>query len=309
MSEAVGATLQRAREERGLSIIEVAQQLKFSPRQLEALEQERYGELPGGTFVRCMVRNYARLLRLDPRPLVERVGGHVNLPDAGTLAARYTQPVPFSDNGRRSTFVYLALSLGVLAIGGGVAYQWYRDHGAAAMMADGTPAPSAPAVASAKAEPKAAHAGEDTTVVKMSPAKQSAAAPTPPAHAPAPPPAPAPVAASEAKPATQRPAAAKRLPASVAAEKPAVAKVTTAPGGVHRLVIRCEEEAWIEVKDANDRMLVSSLNPAGAERVVRARGPLMLVIGNAAHVQVLHNDRPLDLAPHTKLSIARLTLE
>lgn len=306
MSDAVGATLQRAREERGLSIIEVAQQLKFSPRQLEALEQERYGELPGGTFVRGMVRNYARLLRLDPQPLVERVGGHFNALDAGTLAARYSQPVPFSDNGRRSTYVYLALSLGVLAIGGGVAYQWYRDHSGAAMMAAGTPAPSAPAVASAKAEPKATHASADTTVVKMSPAKQSAAAPAPLAQAPAP--APAPVAASEAKPA-QRPAAAKPLPASAAAEKPAAAKVATAPGGFHRLVIRCDEEAWIEVKDANDRMLVSSLNPAGAERVVRARGPLMLVIGNAAHVQVLHNDRPLDLAPHTKLSIARLTLE
>src|SRR5207248_4138939 len=52
--------------------------------------------------------------------------------------------------------------------------------------------------------------------------------------------------------------------------------ISTAPmladkrsGASHRLVIRCQEEAWIEVKDANDRMLVSSLNPAGSERVVR----------------------------------------
>ena len=104
------------------------------------------------------------------------------------------------------------------------------------------------------------------------------------------------------------------------AERPAVEKVaavTAAPplavadkprGGSHRLVIRCEEEAWIEVKDANDRMLVSSLNPKGTERVVRSRGPLSLVIGNAAHVQVIHNDKPVDLAAHTKLSIARFTL-
>ena len=81
-----------------------------------------------------------------------------------------------------------------------------------------------------------------------------------------------------------------------------------APGSLNRLVIRCEEEAWIEVKDANDRMLVSSLNPKGSERIVRARGPLTLVIGNAQHVQVLHNDKPVDLASHTKLAIARFTL-
>jgi cytoskeleton protein RodZ len=87
--------------------------------------------------------------------------------------------------------------------------------------------------------------------------------------------------------------------------KAAVAKVAS---GVHRLVIRCEEEAWIEVKDANERMLVSSLNPKGAERVVQSRGPLTLVIGNAQHVRITHNDRLVDLAPHTKLAIARFTL-
>ena len=96
------------------------------------------------------------------------------------------------------------------------------------------------------------------------------------------------------------------------AEPPAVEKATLAKvvarGGVNRLIIRCEEDAWIEVKDANDRMLVSSLNPKGSERVVRARGPLSLVIGNAQHVQVIHNDKPLDLAPHTKLTIARFTV-
>jgi cytoskeleton protein RodZ len=101
----------------------------------------------------------------------------------------------------------------------------------------------------------------------------------------------------------------------VATSQPAALSLAKAPvpvakiaSGVHRLVIRCEEEAWIEVRDSNERMLVSSLNPKGCERVVQARGPLTLVIGNAAHVVVLHNDRPIDLAPHTKLTIARFTL-
>jgi cytoskeleton protein RodZ len=97
----------------------------------------------------------------------------------------------------------------------------------------------------------------------------------------------------------------EKTPAPEKAAPPPVVKLAA---GVHRLVIRCEEEAWIEVKDQNERMLVSSLNPKGAERVVQARGPLTLVIGNAAHVRVLHNDRPIDLAPHTKLAIARFTL-
>jgi hypothetical protein len=62
------------------------------------------------------------------------------------------------------------------------------------------------------------------------------------------------------------------------------------------------------VRGDDERALISSLNPAGAERSLRARGPLNLVIGNARHVTILHNDQPLDLAPYIKTETARFTL-
>src|SRR5437016_14586637 len=71
MSESIGAGLKAAREARALSISEVAQQLKFAPRQIEALEQERFDLLPGGTFVRGMLRSYARLVVSEPAHLLE----------------------------------------------------------------------------------------------------------------------------------------------------------------------------------------------------------------------------------------------
>ena len=114
----VGQELAAAREARGLALADVAQQLKFAPRQLEALEQEQFSALPGATFARGMVRSYARLLKLDPDPLVERIAGRFEVPDSNRLAARYHQPVPFSDSARKSTFVYLGLSLGVLVLVG-----------------------------------------------------------------------------------------------------------------------------------------------------------------------------------------------
>jgi len=262
----VGGELQRAREERGLALNEVAQQLKFAPRQLEALEEDRFDLLPGGTFARGMVRNYARLLKLDPEPLLNAIADRFEAPDANNLAARYSQPVPFTDHGRRSTFVYLGLSLGVLAFGAGIAYQWYHERNTAPVLAA---APLPRAAEAPRAEP--------------------------------PPPNPEPAAIEKPEPKSIE-----------VAEHAQAAKVVSVPKplapGVHRLVIQCEEEAWIEVKDANERMLVSSLNPAGAERVVRARGPLTLVIGNAEHVRVTHNDRPVALQPHTRTGIARFTL-
>jgi cytoskeleton protein RodZ len=284
MSEAVGEELRNAREAQGLSVSEVAHQLKLAPRQVEALEAGRFETLPGGTFVRGMLRNYARLLKVDPEPLLEHLAGRLEAPDANRLAARYSQPVPFSDSARRSTFIYLGLSLAVLTLGGGVAYQWYREHKAPAQVAAASkraaPNPPAPVAPAPKSEPKRVEPVAQTQVT----AKVSAATQAPP-------------------PAVEKVAALAAAPAPSAV--PIVDKRT---GGSHRLVIRCEEDAWIEVKDANDRMLISSLNPAGSERIVRSRGPLTLVIGNAAHVQVLHNDKPVDLAPHTKLTIARFTL-
>jgi len=281
MSEAVGAELRSAREAQGLSVSEVAHQLKLAPRQVEALEAGRFETLPGGTFVRGMLRNYARLLKLEPEPLLEQLTGRLEAPDANRLAARYSQPVPFSDSARRSTFVYLGLSLAVLTLGGGVAYQWYREHQAPAQVA------AAPERAAPKPPAPEAPPAPNNEPKRLEPVAQAQVT---------------------AKVTAAPPPAAVEKVATVAATPSAAPAMDKRTGGSHRLVIRCDEEAWIEVKDANDRMLVSSLNPAGSERIVRSRGPLTLVIGNAVHVQVIHNDKPVDLARHTKLSIARFTL-
>lgn len=273
----VGAELARAREERGLALTDVAQQLKFAARQLEALEQERFDQLPGGTFVRGMVRAYARLLKIDAEPLLGRIADRFDAPDSNSLAARYKQPVPFSDGARKSTFIYLGASLGVLIAAGAIAWQWYREH-------------NVPRQAPLAAAPKAAR-----------PAEHPVAAPTP--------------AVVEAR-VTEKvvakekppPAPEKTIDKTERTVKEAALIQKPIPSGVHRIVFQCEEEAWLEVKDANGRQLLSSLNPAGCERVVQGRGPFELVVGNASHVRVMHNDRQIDLQPHTKQDIARFTI-
>jgi cytoskeleton protein RodZ len=276
----VGQELAAAREARGLAVADVAQQLKFAPRQLEALEQEQFNALPGATFTRGMVRSYARLLKLDPEPLVQRIAGRCEVPDSGRLAVRYQQPVPFSDSARRSTFVYLSVSLGVLVLVGGVVYQWHQERTAAATKA--------------------------TLVAKVKPAPREAK----------PRPAPAAVAATvePAPPEAVQPMVQEKLQEKVQ-EKPAatektIVAATPAPraAGGHRLVVRTEGEAWIEIKDSADRMLVSSLNPPGSERVVRGRPPYSLVIGNASQVSVTYDDKPIDLARYTRQDVARFTL-
>ena len=57
-----GQMLRAAREAKGWKVEQVASQLKLSRRQIEALEADAFADLPGLTFVRGFVRNYARVL-------------------------------------------------------------------------------------------------------------------------------------------------------------------------------------------------------------------------------------------------------
>jgi cytoskeleton protein RodZ len=273
----IGAELRAARESQGLAVADVAQQLKFAARQIESLENERFDRLPGPTIARGMVRNYARLLNLDPEPLVERMSPKVEPPpDSAQLAARFRQPVPFSDNARRSTLVYAGFSVAVLALVGVVAYEWQQERAAPQFIAPAqpqrAPEPAPQPVAEAPVEPKRA--------------------PEKPVEKPKPQPV---VAAPKAEPKAQ----AKPEP------EPELREAT---GNFHRIVIVCEQESWVEVRDGTGRSLVSSLNPAGSERVVRGRGPFEIVIGNARGVRLLVDDKPLDLAPHTRVDVARVTI-
>lgn len=66
----LGGHLEKIRIERGLSLADVTRRLKFSERQLKALEDDDYAALPGAPTVRGMVRGYAKLLMIDPEPLL-----------------------------------------------------------------------------------------------------------------------------------------------------------------------------------------------------------------------------------------------
>ena len=65
-----GAQLRAYREAAQLTVDDVAHHLKLARRQVLAIENDEVDALPGPTFVRGFIRNYARLLRVDPVPLL-----------------------------------------------------------------------------------------------------------------------------------------------------------------------------------------------------------------------------------------------
>lgn len=65
-----GSRMKRAREERGISLRQIATATKISVVALEALERNDISRLPGGIFSRAFVRSYASEIGLDPEQTV-----------------------------------------------------------------------------------------------------------------------------------------------------------------------------------------------------------------------------------------------
>jgi cytoskeleton protein RodZ len=272
-----GILLAAARKASGLSIAEVAVEMRISPRQVEAIEADRYEDLPGAVFVRGFVRNYARLLNIDPVPLLHALepalGAEVPLRAqhyAGTL------PVPVRRSHARVWLALLGIVLAILVVGG--LYEYWRARRVAPQGADSLVVPMQPSAPTA-ATPAPVERGEPVPLLpeRLSDApkssKEGAAAPGPTDSAPAP-----------------------------------VAPSTASPG-VDRLTVEFLQPSWLEVRDRAGRILYSGTGAAASVQSFEAEGPIGVVIGNAPGVRITYNQKPVDVLAYAERNIARFTLE
>ena len=68
----LGLALKEEREKRNISLEEIALTTKIVPRYLEALENDRFDIMPGGFFIKGIIRTYARAIGLDPDEVLAR---------------------------------------------------------------------------------------------------------------------------------------------------------------------------------------------------------------------------------------------
>lgn len=323
----LGTTLREARERLGLSITDVVNQTKLAPRQIEALEAEDYRNLPEMAFVRGFVRSYAKILQLDEQPLLAALP-KTSAPTQPLMPDSVEAPFPDAYSPRRQNLVWLAIALllAVLVVAFAV---WHFTAPPTKLketqveMPDPSPENTRPAPAQPIFE-----AGKE-------PSADAAAPPLPEAH---------PLVAADKPPASQD---VPKIPETKAPEtktpetktpvtktsetKPPEVKtpevkipeakipeVKTQPVGTPavlpqnaalRLVFG--DESWVEIKDKEDKLLLSQVNPSGSELRMNGQSPFALVIGRAASVRLYYRGKQIDLTPHINAAteVARLTLE
>ena len=118
--EALGQELRKEREKRNISLKEVADVTRISRRYLEALEDDKLDVLPGGFFIKGIVRSYAKALGIDEEIWVERyrragASGSAEPPsdEAGNLPARISKKTKLSLTGAAAVLVLAAATFGL----------------------------------------------------------------------------------------------------------------------------------------------------------------------------------------------------
>jgi cytoskeleton protein RodZ len=294
-----GAMLRAARERQGLHIAALAAAIKVTPRKLDALEHDRYDELPDIAFTRALAQTICRTLKIDAAPVLallphadpaalDHVGGSLNTPfrerpsrdDPGGLATAAIRPMVWAG----AALMVAALVLYLLPNG-----LW---PAAPANPPLATTVPVAPLPAPGASEPAAAEAingAEPAATIVTTPVVPFAAA----ASA-----APAPAAVASV------PAAA----APVVAQSPTAAPAS-APASASLLQLRADQASWIEARDARGQVLVSRVVQPGESVGVDGAMPIKLTIGNARATQVSLRGQPVDLGAATRDNVARLEVQ
>lgn len=270
-AQSAGEMLTAARQRLNLSAADVARQLRFNARQVDALEANEFHKLPGNAIVRGFIRNYARLLQVPPEPILAAYEAQVPGVHSPAHNAYATEPLAPPKNRKWGRWI-VALLVVMLFIGVPVLiYAWLSGDTEFAPVARHFPQRSA-------APPSAA----SLTVPAPVPAN-----PTPTNAAPQ-----SPTASAQAAPTGESPSG----------------EPTVAPALGH-VVFKFETPSWISVKDKNGKALVDKTGGLDGEEVVEGLPPLSVVVGNASGVSILYNGKTVDLAPYTKGQVAHLTLE
>ncbi|MFZ4875388.1 helix-turn-helix domain-containing protein [Janthinobacterium sp. Mn2066] len=304
-----GAQLKAQREALGWPVEQVADQLKLAPRQVIALEAGDTAALPNVAVVRGFVRAYAKVVRLDAAPLVALIEVAAAPTQDPATPVRREISATFSESRfpsmtQRSSGYPVAWIVGAVVVVAVAAFGAYKlGYVPAALLAhvDNKDKEADHPAMSGPVETTLIKPGQDLTPVQT-PSVPLISVP-PPANDTQ-----TGMAASAAAPAPTAAVPAAPAPAAVA-EAAAVTPPAAAAAGENALVLKLEQDSWVEIRRRGATPLVSRMMRAGSTETFNITGPATLVVGKPGAVQATLRGAKLDLPTVQGGTIARVSIE
>lgn len=122
MSLTLGEKLRQARDARGITISEVAEQTRISALYIESIENNDYQTLPGGIFNKGFVKSYAKYVGVDEQEALRDYNNLIAEQGGGNTEDRqtYRSEVLTDDRSRSSllpTIIFAVIILGLMVWG------------------------------------------------------------------------------------------------------------------------------------------------------------------------------------------------
>lgn len=324
LNDSPGRRLRVTRQARNLTVERVASQLHLAPDLIAALERDDYDALPGSVFVIGYMRNYARVVGLDPEPLLDAY--RATSPQA-TLAQPRTRSSSPRQAGSGHLLVRL-LSVVIVVAAGGLAYSWWQSQYGDTSPTEAQPEESAAAVAIASPPARGditAPRGKsmDPPNERLAPDSSTLQIPQVDPSTPAPLQAPALVSeppeptASEPEPtAAEDTSNAQADPGDDTAAAAPAPESAPPPGGQEappptegQITMSFSGPCWVDIRDSANKFKLFGEMGKGDRHVLGGTPPYSVILGNASAVTITIADAPFDLDGIARGNVARFTLD
>ena len=310
LPKTVGELLRIAREKAGLSQGEIASRLRMGIKQVRALEHDDYLAVPKGTFLRGFVRNFAKEVGVAP-DVALRLLAETHQDAASITASAVVMPsqqnisVPTPGGQLATPRARILIGAVIATLVLAIAWYWWEyvrphraDGGRPRVVAE-TKTVEMPVVAVIPTEiastPSAGSAQENPSALPAMPQPDANLAATSPAPV-------VPTATVSLAP-IQPPE-----PVAVVAAAPTKPRQTP-PAGTGMLGFTFSGKSWVEVVDSTGKSVMDKTFNGGETEELVGRAPFSVVIGNAEVTRMAYNGKEIDLAPHTRASVARVTVK
>lgn len=301
-SKTAGQLLREAREAQGLHVAALAVSLKVPVKKLEALEADRFEELPDAVFVRALASSICRNLKIDAAPVLQRLpqlnkqvlestDNHVNV----SLRSRADGPVPSV-----LTHISRPVALGVMVLLlAALVLMLFPDF-----ISRSATSTSVNASAQTGSTVNGVSMGNPVNVVSTPAVSGSETLTSSAANTRGP--------ASALDSASQATLSVTPSLSTPIVSSPTltVSPMSAAVPADSVVVFTATGETWVEVRDAGGKVTLQRTLQSGEQVGAAGRMPLSVIVGRANLTQVTVRGKAFDLAPvSTKDAVARFQVK
>lgn len=297
-----GALLRQARQAQGVALEDLAATLKVPVEKLQALEDEDWQRLPDVVFLRALAQTICRTLHLEAAPVLALLPQQkvtALAPQGGLNAPMRERGVPsiLATNTKHSPWPWVVLLLIVLGGGGYLGVQWMAPEWVRGVSTT-VSAPSDPAGDSPLFSPAVPEEGDGGGMGNMGDAAQAGEVPTVQA-------------AALMQPALpEEEGAQPGFAAPAPAAEPAAAPAAQAAASVSPVLrITAKGATWVQVLDAQQRLLIEKILQDGEVFSTSAPKPLTVAVGKADLATVEVNGAPFDVQAVARSNVARFEVK